>query len=83
MMLLPALVPTRSPHATHIHISDIVYKFVKGTTITAVDPEIDSHANIFGTSDESDTFQDNRLKKNHLLGVTLPRSYDVKIHCED
>ena len=36
---------------------------------------INSRVDIFGASDESDAFQNNRLKNDHPIGVPFPRSY--------
>ena len=42
--------------------------------------ELDSHANLFGASEELDVLQNNQLKNNLPLVVPLPSSYAVEIH---
>ena len=45
----------------------------KSPEFPEVELKLDSHANMFGVSDGSDALQDDRLKNDHLIGVTLPR----------
>ena len=80
-MLLLALDPTSSPQVPRIRGVHAVYKFVKRTTIPEVESEPDSRT--FGASDELDTLQDEQLKSDNPIGVTLTISYAVNIHCKD
>ena len=58
----------------------VVPQFFKGSNIPAVDSKLDSCANLFGAINGLCTFQDDRLKKYHPLGVPLLTLYAVKIH---
>ena len=58
-MLILALGATVPHQAPLIHRVGFVYKFFKRTTITEVESEPVSHTDIFGTSDESDSLQNN------------------------
>ena len=82
MALLLALNPKISSQVPNSRGVSVIYEFTKGTTITAVELELDLRSNIFGTSDDSYELQDNRLKIDQPLGVPLLRSYAVKIHCK-
>ena len=80
MMLLLALEPVsllQVPRSCSVHV---VHDLVKHTTIPSAELELDSRVRIFGTSDELDVLQDDRLKNDHPLGVTLPILYAVDLH---
>ena len=79
-MFLLALGPASLPQLLRSRGVGVVYEFVKCTTIPGVKSELESRANIFGASDESDMLQDNRLKNDHPLGVPFPSLYAVKFH---
>ena len=83
MTLLTALDPVSSPWVPPNDGVSVVYKFVKRTTIPAVESIIGLCANIFGASDELDALQDNCLKNYHTIGVPLLSLYDAKNHCKD
>ena len=55
-------------------------QFFKRTTIPGAESELNLHENIFGASDESDALQNNRLKKDHPLGVPFLVSYALELH---
>ena len=75
--LILALDPASSPEVPRSRGVCVVYKFFKRTAIPEVGSELDSRANIFGASDKLDAFQDNLLKIDHPLRVTLPSLYAV------
>ena len=83
MTLLLTLYPLRYPQVPHSRSVSVIDDFVKRTTITEVKSEINLRANIFGASDKSDALQDDWLKNDHPLGITLPSSYAVDLHCDD
>ena len=83
MNFLLALVPAIPPQVRCSRGVGVVYKFVICTIIPEVELELDLRVNIFFTSDESDALQDNRLKNDHPLGVTLPSLYAAQLHEED
>ena len=80
MTLLLDLGPTILTRETCSHGIGVVYEFVKLIMIPAVCSENNFHANIFGTNDESEAFQDNRPKNDHPLGVPLLTSYAIELH---
>ena len=80
MVLFLTLVPASLPQVPHGRIVSVIYKFSQRTTIPGVESEIYLRANIFGTSDNLDELQDNRMKNNRLLRVLLLSFYAVKLH---
>ena len=79
MTLLLNLYPLRYPQVPHSRSVSVIDDFVKLTTITEVELEIDLRTNIFCASGESDALQYNQLKKNHPLSVSLPSLHAVKL----
>ena len=77
MNFLLALGPAIPPQVPLIRGVGVVYKFVKRTTIPAVELELDSRENSFSTSYKLDLLQDNRLKYEHPIGVTLMSLYSI------
>ena len=80
MTLILALGPTRPAQVPHSCGVGVIYEFVKGTTILGVDLKLNLHGNVFGTRDELDVLQDNRLKNNHLIRVPFLSLYTVDLH---
>ena len=78
-----SLVAASFPQVPCIRSVSAIYDLVKHTMILAVDLELDLRVNIFGAGDDSDAFQDYRLKNDHPLGVPLPIPYAVELHCKD
>ena len=57
----------------------VIKELVKCSTISRSKLDINSRANIFGASDESDMLQDNRIKNYHPLGIPFPSLYTIEL----
>ena len=82
MTLLHILIPARSPQVSCSHGVGVTYEFIKFSMISRVELGIHLPVNIVGASNESDAFQDNRLKNDNPISVPFPISYYVKIRYE-
>ena len=58
----------------------LVHNFVKQATIPAVDSKLYLRANRFVFNNGLGALRDERLKKDHPIGVTLPSLYAVDLH---
>ena len=66
MKLIYILVPA-SPFRVPCSLGvEVVYNFVKCSTVLGVKWGLDVYADVFGTGDKSDAFQDNQLKNDHM-----------------
>ena len=73
---------TIPPQVPPSHSVGVVRNFVKRSTIPRGKSGINSRANIFGASYESDALQDNRLEKYHPIGIPFPRLYAFELLCK-
>ena len=74
MVLVIALGIVGFPSVPHIHGLHTIHKFIKRTTIPAVELELDSFANIFSGSDGSEALQNDQLKTITRLAFNLKDS---------
>ena len=81
-MLLCILIPVIYPQVSHSRGVGVIYDFVKISMVPGGYSGINSCANIFGTSNELDVFQDNCLKNDHPLRFPFLSSYAIELRCE-
>ena len=79
MTLLRILIPASSTQVSRRRGAGVTYDFIKFSMISRVESGINLPVNIFGASNESEAFQDNRLKKNNPISVPLLISYNVEL----
>ena len=80
--LAPHFITASPPQVSCIGSVEVTYEYVTLSTIPRVKSGINSRAIISDASNESDAFQDNHLKNNHLIIVPLPSAYTVKLRCK-
>ena len=79
VMLSINFIPVIPPQVFLSHSIVVTYKFIKRSAVPRVDFRINSRANIFGVSYESDALQNNYLKNDHTLGIPLLTLYVLKL----
>ena len=62
-MLIGTFITASLPQVSRSHVIGFTYELTKRSTVTRVELRINSCANIFGASYESDVLHNNRLKK--------------------
>ena len=80
--LISTLIPARPPQIYCSRGVEGQYEFIKLSSIPLVKSSINLCANIFVANYESYVFQDNCMKNDNILSVTLQTSYAVDICCE-
>ena len=58
----------------------VVHEFVKRASIPVVKSKLNLRANMLGIINDLSVLQDDQLKNNHPLRVTLIISYAIEIH---
>ena len=77
--MLSTLIPASPSLLSFGRIVIVAHKFIKYTFVTQFRLSINSCANSFGASYESEAFQSNCLKNDHALRVLLLTSYLIKL----
>ena len=80
MTLLIGVDPASFPQVSQSRVKYVFDEFIKHPTIPAVKCKQYAHANMLVIINALGALQDNWLKHNHPLRVTLPSSYTVEIH---
>ena len=80
MKLLLDLIPVIFPQESRSRIVRVFHEFIKYATIPAVDLKLYARTNIFFVINGLVALQDEKMENYHLLGVTLPSLYTIKLH---
>ena len=80
MTLLLGLNPTRFSQVTYSRIKDVLQYSIKDLTIPAIESKKYARTNILGIIYVLSALQDNWLKQDRPLVVTLTIEYPVKFH---
>ena len=82
MMLLSTFITPIPPQVSRKRGVGVTYESIKRSNVPWVESSINSCANIFGASYESDRLKNDPLKNDHTIDVTLPTLYAIDIHRE-
>ena len=77
MMLLLTLYPANFPQVSHILVKCVFKEFSKIPTIPEAESKKYACMHMFVIINALGVFQDNLLKNDHPIRVTLPSSYTV------
>ena len=83
MMFLRSLSPTSFSKEPHHGVIHVFHELVKRFTIPQVESKQNAISDLCGIVNDLGALEDNRLKKNHPISVTLPSKDPVKFYRQD